>query len=383
MDLFKASRQWAERPADERFWNVRELHEVVTGYRRQARSTKVPYGNLQAAVNGAEVELLNTRTSNRALLTHWAFGQLCARAKAPASYLRELPAAIAADCLNHGLRLRDDASEAQLMFHLNGGVVARSITSDIYSRIWNADITPYLVGLLDRGWITPPARPAVKDNRTRPATAEDVLAYGNAGHPSLSVQLGDLIAPAGVYASDHDMFVFMINPNRNIADGSDGGLSRGFFLWNSEVGAASWGMSKFYFRHVCGNHIVWDASNVETVRIRHVGSASHRFSGEIMAYVERLDDESASDDEARIVAAQRMYLGKTKDEVLAKIFGMRILSKAAATETYDNAVSDVDGDVNTAWGYAQALTRYSQRTPYADERTALDRAASKVLALAA
>ena len=383
MELFKASRQWAERPADERFWNVRDLHEVVTGYRKQARTKVLPYAMLEASVSGDEVLLHNKQSDNFARMTHWAFGQFCARAKSPASYLRELPAKLAADCLNHGLSLRADAEEAKLMFHLNGDTIARSITSDIYDRIWNADVTPYLVSLLDRGWITPPARPAVKDSRTRPATAEDVLAYGNAGHPSLSVQLGDLIAPAGVYASDHDMFVFMINPSRTIADGSDGGLSRGFFLWNSEVGSASWGMSKFYFRHVCGNHIVWDASGVETIRIRHVGRASARFGAEIMAYVTQLDDASASDDEARIVGAQRLMLGKTKDEVLSKIFGMRILSKSAATDAYDGAVADVDGSPNTAWGYAQALTRYSQRNPYADERTALDRAASKVLALAA
>jgi hypothetical protein len=181
------------------------------------------------------------------------------------------------------------------------------------------------------------------------------------------------------------MFVFMINVNRTIEDGSDGGLSRGFFLWNSEVGARSWGMSKFYFRHVCGNHIVWDASGVETIRIRHIGQAAERFSEEITAFVTQLDNSSASDDEARIARAQCFALGKTKDEVLQKVFGLRLLSKSTATEAYDSGVqyADVDGDPKTAYGYANALTRYSQRTPYADERTAIDRAASKVLALAA
>ena len=45
-----------------------------------------------------------------------------------------------------------------------------------------------------------------------------------------------MIAPAGIYASDHDMFAFLVNEEYRIDDGSDGGLARGFFVQNSEVG---------------------------------------------------------------------------------------------------------------------------------------------------
>jgi len=46
-----------------------------------------------------------------------------------------------------------------------------------------------------------------------------------------------MISPAGIYASDHDMFSFLVNEEYRIDDGSDGGLARGFFVQNSEVGA--------------------------------------------------------------------------------------------------------------------------------------------------
>ena len=39
-----------------------------------------------------------------------------------------------------------------------------------------------------------------------------------------TMKLGDLIAPAGIYASDHDMFAFMVNEDARIDDGSDEGI---------------------------------------------------------------------------------------------------------------------------------------------------------------
>ncbi len=80
----------------------------------------------------------------------------------------------------------------------------------------------------------PPARPAFPDQPgTRPATEDDVLAVKD----FLSINVGDPVAPAGLYASNHDMFAFLINEENRIDDGSDSGLSRGVFFENSEVGA--------------------------------------------------------------------------------------------------------------------------------------------------
>ncbi|MEJ7663389.1 MAG: hypothetical protein WKG07_29515 [Hymenobacter sp.] len=134
----------------------------------------------------------------------------------------------------------------------------RSLPS-AYSRLWNADVVDGLVPALDWGWRVPPARPAVDDPRARPATVEDILL----GQESfgLSVKVGDMLAPAGVYAGDRDMFIFLVNPNRVIDDGMKG-LMRGVFVWNSEVGAGAFKVRTFYLENVCGNHIVWSASGV-------------------------------------------------------------------------------------------------------------------------
>ena len=52
-----------------------------------------------------------------------------------------------------------------------------------------------------------------REKGIRIATEADVLRGAGFG---LSIRVGDKIAPAGLYASDHDMFVFMVNNDKRI-----------------------------------------------------------------------------------------------------------------------------------------------------------------------
>lgn len=379
--LMKASYQWRTRPADERFWNVQELHAAVTAYKEQAVTDVKPYALLDAVADGDEVLLHNTQSDNRAKLTHWAFGQLSARANFPASALRRLPAKLATDVINHGLRENQDGNDAHLLFHQNGEIVCRAMMSDIYDRIWNADVTKFLLTLSEKGWRNPPAwSNDPKDPRRRKATEADLM-------KASIISVGDMIAPAGLYASDHDMFAFLVDTSRTIDDGSEGGLHRGFLTWNSEVGSSSWGMECFLFRTVCGNHMIWNAQNIATIRMRHVGNASTRFGRDILNTAIRYANASPQAEELRIKAARNKMLGKDREEVLEKVFGMRLsgVSQSNLTNAYTVGTEhvDTDGDPRTVYGFTNALTRYSQRIPYADERVSLDRASAKLMALAA
>src|SRR5579872_4653115 len=274
MELFKASNQWSTRPADERFSSLEELYAACKAYAQQARTKDVPYSTLRVEPRDGEIVL--TRGENEAKFTNWAFGQLCSRVAAPASFLRDLPPTLAANVLNHRLKERgqelDAAGPASMLFHLNGGLMLRALVSQKYSRIWNYEVCERLLPLKQYGWRVPPARPALENQPgARPATQEDILQDQGFG---LSIRVGDMIAPAGLYASDHDLFAFLVNESARIADpgNSSGlGLSRGVFVENSEVGASAFRVTRLLYIHVCGNHIVWGASNVREISIRHVG----------------------------------------------------------------------------------------------------------------
>jgi hypothetical protein len=199
-----------------------------------------------------------------------------------------------------------------------------------------------------------------------------------------------MIAPAGVYVSDHDMFCFLVNEDRRIEDGSEDGLRRGFFCWNSEVGASAFGFMSYLYKSVCGNHIVWGAKGVQEIRVRHVGTANSRAFQNLSIELRRYADSSVSDTEARIESARKLVLGATKGDVLDTVFGLTAkhkigLSQKLVGEAIDLAQVRVDdyGDPRTVWAVSNSLTELSQKISYADERVALDRAAGKLLTVTA
>lgn len=356
MELFQAHHQWATRPDDERFKSLEALYEATKKYADQAIEKMVPVNSIRTEAVDGEVIAIG-RHNNPAKLTHYAFGQLSTRVGAPASYLRELPATLAAQNLNHGLKqYADKTDEANVLFHRNGMLMMRSINSDIYARIWNWEIAERLMQLRQYGWDV--AKPTIR-------------------------QIDDKLP---LYASDHDMFAFLmaddvvieqpINPTQNQP------LHRGLIASNSEVGAGALKFLKFWFNEMCGNHIIWGATDVEEISVRHVGNARERWSAyqyEMRKYLEG----SVSDDEAKIEAAVKTVIGETKEQVLDKLFNVRSLglSRKTLTAGYDAVIEEQDGSPRTIWGMVQGLTRYSQSTPFADERTAIDRGAGKIMDL--
>ena len=182
MHLFDASRQWAERPPDQRFWTLQEMHDQCQTYAQSAAEATVNMGALRILATPENDLTMLGSEGKEAKLTHWSFGQLCTRASAPAGYLRTLPSQLTAACLNNGLISHgDDGDSAKVLFHQNGTLVCRAFTSDQYARIWNYDVAARLLGLEAQGWRVPPARPAFPEQPgTRQATEEDVLEIGRA-----------------------------------------------------------------------------------------------------------------------------------------------------------------------------------------------------------
>ena len=384
MNLYEAHKQWQTRPADERLWNLDELLTETQELKEVASVEETLGRDISAYETDGDIgfDINGTKT----LPTHHAFSQVCVQTKAPAGYLRKIPATLAADCLNHGFQQFNGDTRQVLVRWEDANRRVCAFTSDRYDRIWDTDVVDRLIPLQNQGWRIPPARPAVTDPRARPATAEDILDDTGFG---LSVQIGDMIAPAGIYLSDHDMFVFMVNEERTINVPGAPPLSRGFFAQNSEVGTAAFKLTMFLYNHVCGNHIIWDASEVKQLRIVHKGlpgrAEAKAFEG-MTAQLTEYSDRGASEDEAIITRAMEMKIGNNKDEVLDALFGRKVAGKKVIDAAYELAAThpeDGHKGANTAWGMVQGLTRMANLNDYADHSFQINRAAGKVLALAA
>lgn len=356
--MSKASTQWATRPKDERFTSLEDLNKAAEGFAVRARKAVVPTKDLHPVVVDNQSIALNGRSGVVAPLTHWAFGQLSRIADAPADYLRSLPAPLAVKCLEEGIATpkTDHDENTLVLIDQNGSTVIRALTSTGYERVMNVDITSRLVRLQQENPVWSPA-PAAYDGAR------------------------------GLYLGDRDMFAFLVDNERRIFEANqDGGLSRGFFVWNSEVGAGSFGICTFLYSYVCGNHIVWGATGVKELRLRHVGRIDEKMGPAFVATLREYAETSAALEESMIRRAMEYKIGENKDEVLDKVFGLRVptLTKKALAASYAIAeqFSERYGDPRTAWAVANGITQYSQSKDNANSRVDLDRAAGKVLDMA-
>jgi hypothetical protein len=351
--LTYANREWENRPADERFGSLRDMHNAALGFRDNAAQAIVPVTSLSVRSEDDGL-VVNGSTGTTAGLTHFSFNQMAQKAGAPAGYLRSLPAKLAAECINTGLGGFDADVQSMLLFDRRGALRLCGITSEKYARIWNSDVTERLLRIEAEG----PWQPA-------PAAFD---------------------GSRGLYLGDRDMFAFMVDSNRRIFEKDpNGGLSRGFFLWNSEVGARSIGISTFLYEYVCGNHRVWGASDVKELRIAHIHTDTDKAFAKLAVELRKYAASSAEDDEAKVGAVRNFQIAATKDEVLDTVFKMvGNLSRKRIEDAYDLAEQRTDwyGSPRSAWGLAGGLTEIARDLPNADERHLLDKAAGKVMEMA-
>jgi hypothetical protein len=363
MELFKASQQWSTRPADETFPSVRAAYDAALAYASSsAEKANVLLATIRTEVIDSDV-CLTGKGGIPARVSNWAFGQLSRMASAPAGYLRGLPATLATQNINHGLKAAGNANPdatVNILAHKNGSLLVRALTSDRYARIWNHEVLGRMLPLEWDGWSCP----------TPFRTSADQIA-----NPDPTV-----------YVSDHDMFAFLVREDVRISEpGNPDGLARGFFVENSEVGASALKVTTFLYRYMCCNHIVWGAKDVSELAVRHIGRARGNLSTMFVGLTRYLN-ESSSELEAKIRDAKTRLIDTDKAKVLDAIFrnlrGRVPRGTLEASQLVAERHSETDGDPRSFWGLAQGMTRHSQTLNFADTRAAIDQAAADVIEMA-
>jgi hypothetical protein len=199
--------------------------------------------------------------------------------------------------------------------------------------------------------------------------------------------IGGPVKGSGLYASDRDVFMFMIDGGSLLDVGPRAQLNRGFFMWNSETGARSFGLMTFLFNVCCGNHIVWGAQDITKYVIRHTEGGPARFDGEAAPKLLEYCNRSASADMEAIKRAQDRLLVDAGQKVTVETV-LDFASKAAKftrpeiSSAIDFAKSE-EGDCRTVWHLVQGLTAYARGFDYVDSRIDLETRAGKILNLVA
>ena len=365
--LTTANEQWRNRPADERYESLASLRDAVMTRRERTRAFDVDLTDLRAKETDGGLVFNSGIAPARP--SHWAFGQLSSIVGAPASYLRKLPVELAARCINSSLESYRDDRDALKVMTVEGDDIdtMQAVTSRTYGRIWDADVVEAVERIVDRSggrFFNP------KDWSGK---------------------------PSGLYASDHDVFCFMIDGGSVVDGGGERDrLNRGFFVWNSETGARTFGLMTFLFRVVCGNHLVWDAQDVTRMIVRHSSGGPVRFDREAMPALLSYVNASAKPAEDAIAKAKGLRLidlvnipgqtvatetGRLGDE-WQKAFAAKYDFRRAQVRDAVQFARAEEGRCETLWDLINGFTASARSIEYADARIELETRAGKLMALA-
>lgn len=361
--LMTASRQWASRPNDERFLSLHDLADHCYAQRKRSAGKVISSKSItceadpESPINGL---VIMGKEGAAAAPSHFAFGQLANRAGAPAGYLRTLAAPLAADCINYGLKVVRDVEDIGLLLRKdeNGAVGVAAATGPNYGRVWNSSIADALVHSFGDGvtgdWKVP-------------------------GEFGKAVEVTK--ANTTLYAGDRDMFVFLADeqnritlPNRR--NGKQGSLARGFFVRNSEVGAGLLEITAFLFDYVCCNRIVWGATDVTRIAIRHTSGAPDRWLEEALPVLEQYRHAAATPIEAKLQAAQAKKIDNVEEFLKNRKFTAAIIGRAQAAHELEEG-----RPMETVWDAVTGLTAAARNIQWQDERVAVERSAGKLLDL--
>ena len=302
----RVSSEWFSRPDDERYLSLSELYTSVKGRAERSRTRTVESAVIRVEAHRDDPEnlaLILPDAEAPVAPTHWSFGQLASLVSAPAAYLRQLPAPLAGINLQYGLTSHR-AEQIKTLETEDGRTELRAVTGPDYGRIYDHELVAAVQKIAGNG---------TGDTRWKvPGTLDWSSGIYN---PMVDITKDTTT----LYASDRDVFLFLVddmNPIEagKLPDGSPDLYFRGFYCWNSEVGAKTLGIASFYLRAVCQNRNLWGVEDFQEISIRHSKYAANRFAHEAAPALTRFADSSPRPFVEGIRAARERIVAHSDDD---------------------------------------------------------------------
>lgn len=339
-NLIHAHRELFKRSPDEQFDSMESLFTHCEIQRNNSRDIWRPPQDVRPRVQGESL-ILGAGSDGDLELNDWSFSQLCRLALVNKETVNRVAPDTASRILIDTL---PSGTKPLQMLATNDKL--RSIHGVAYSRLWNSQLLDIVCQA--GGDFCPP--PAAMNGGT------------------------------GLYCGEQDLFCFLIDPTGWIEVGGEA-FAPGFFVWNSEVGRRSLGISTFWFQSVCRNHIVWDAIEVLEFKRKHTGNIS-----ESLLEIKRLIEDLTAKRDARrdgfnrtIIKAMETNLGSNMDEATKSL-----LKEGLPKDTITKALQSLnrEGKSFTLWNLVDALTHENVSLAYAGDRLEADVKIAKLLTMA-
>ncbi len=370
----RVSSEWFSRPDDERFLSLGDLGRAVRDRSERSRTRVVATDLIQVEANrsdGERLALILPGAEAPVVPTHWSFGQLAAQVGAPATYLRQLPAVLAGINLQYGLGTHR-GEQIKTLETDDGRVELRAVTGPDYGRIYDHELVEAVQRIAGNG---------TGDTRWK---VPGVLDWSTGIYnPRVDVTKDTTT----LYASDRDVFLFLVddlNPIEagRLPDGSPDLFFRGFYCWNSEVGAKTLGMASFYLRAVCQNRNLWGVEDFEEITIRHSKYAASRFAHEAAPALMNFANSSPRPFVEGIRAARERIVAKT-DEDRSDFLRRRGFSKGETAKIIETVLAEEGHPPVSIFDFVQGITAVARDKPHQDARLDMEAKAKKLLDRAA
>jgi hypothetical protein len=303
--------------------------------------------------------------------THWSFGQLASQVGAPAAYLRQLPAPLAAINLQYGLTSHR-AEQIKTLETDNGRVELRAVTSPDYGRIFDHELVEAVQRIAGNG---------TGDTRWK---VPGVLDWSTGVYnPNVDITKDTTT----LYASDRDVFLFLVDDRNPIEagrlpDGSPDLYFRGFYTWNSEVGSKTLGIASFYLRAVCQNRNLWGVEDFQEITIRHSKYAPSRFAREAEPALLNFANSSPTPFVNGVKASRERVVART-DEDRNEFLRKRGFSKTDTAKIIDTVLQDEGHPASSIFDFVQGITAVARDKPHQDARLDMEAKAKKLMEQAA
>jgi hypothetical protein len=337
--LTHAQQQLFRRSPDERFESLAAMTQHCRTQRAQSVEHWKPPQLLVPDVL-QDCPMLKLGHDGDFLMNDWSFSQLCGLARVHKDTVNRLSPQTAASVFRE--TLPGGTKPLQI---LSGGNTIRSVHGASYTRLWNIDLLNLISEFATD--FTPP---------------QQALGGGT-----------------GLYAGEQDLFVFLIDPTGWTEIGGQA-FAPGFFVWNSEVGRRSVGISTFWFQAVCANHIVWDAVDVVDVARKHTANVS-----EALFDIRRALQQLIGKRDARRDGFARVMERALREQLGDETEALHVLSDAGIQRKLAQQALEIARQQGrfTIFSVVDALTRLSGEVRNAGDRLQLDQKAAGLLKLVA
>jgi hypothetical protein len=342
-NLTRAHDELFRRGPDEIFASLQQLWEHCQGEKEHSQDRWCPPQELRPRPEEGRL-VLSLNGNGASDMNDWSFTQLCGLAGVSKETVNRLSPGTAALVFEETM---PSGNKPLQVFTENG--LVRSIHGHSYTRLYNADLVTMLREFAT-DFVPPQKAGAISEGAT------------------------------GLYCGEQDLFCFLIDPT-GWAEIEGEAFAPGFFVWNSEVGKRSVGISTFWFQAVCRNHIVWDATEVVEFTRKHTGKV-----GEALGDIRRIVEGLVAQRDARrdgfvsvMKKAMETKLGEDAEAAL-KALTKNGIGKGLAKRALE--IAERKGRF-TIFALVDALTRLATESEFAGERTDADQKASQLLELVA